>query len=106
MEYIENLDLEDKPIIPEGADVKWRFFHRLGKRPDNTEYGSLNLSAVQPENFENWTVVMDKWGNLMLNCATVISEMVAVGLGLEKDTFTKMMEYGSHLLAPTATNLV
>lgn len=35
-----------------------------------------------------------------------VSEMLAVGLGLEKDTFVNAGKYGSHLLAPTATDLV
>lgn len=31
--------------------------------------------------------------------------MLAVGLGLEQRTFVEAGQYGSHLLAPTATNL-
>jgi hypothetical protein len=34
-----------------------------------------------------------------------VSRMVAVGLGLEADTFVDAGKYGSHLLAPTATDL-
>lgn len=34
-----------------------------------------------------------------------VSEMLAAGLGLEQRTFVDAGQYGSHLLAPTATNL-
>lgn len=31
--------------------------------------------------------------------------MAAIGMGLEKNAFTKRMEGGAHLLAPTGTDL-
>lgn len=31
--------------------------------------------------------------------------MAAIGMGLDKDTFTKRMQGGPHLLAPTASDL-
>jgi hypothetical protein len=34
-----------------------------------------------------------------------VAEMLAVGLGLPQDAFTSHGKYGTHLLAPTATNL-
>jgi hypothetical protein len=34
-----------------------------------------------------------------------VSRMLAVGLGLEQDYFVDAGKYGSHLLAPTATDL-
>lgn len=34
-----------------------------------------------------------------------VSRMVAAGLGLETETFVDAGKYGSHLLAPTATDL-
>lgn len=34
-----------------------------------------------------------------------VSRMVAAGLGLEEGTFVDAGKYGSHLLAPTATDL-
>jgi hypothetical protein len=34
-----------------------------------------------------------------------VSRMVAAGLGLEESTFVDAGKYGSHLLAPTATDL-
>ena len=47
---------------------------------------------------------MDMWGNKLLSAVTVVAEMAAVGFGLEANAFTELMNYGPHLLAPTASN--
>ena len=49
---------------------------------------------------------MDAWGHLMLGTIKTVSEMVALGLGLDKEVFTQRMQYGPHLLAPTGTDLL
>lgn len=49
---------------------------------------------------------MDKWGNQMVNSCFLASEMAALGMGLDKDTFTSKMQMGPHLLAPTASDLI
>jgi hypothetical protein len=41
----------------------------------------------------------------MLQTAFTISEMAAIGFGAPKDTFTKHLVNGPHLLAPTASDL-
>ncbi len=41
----------------------------------------------------------------MVNGCFTVAEMAALGLGLKKDTFTKRMEKGPHLLAPTGSDL-
>jgi hypothetical protein len=48
---------------------------------------------------------MEKWGVQIKRAVEGVSELLAVGLGLERDTLTKAAEFGSHLLAPTATDL-
>jgi isopenicillin N synthase-like dioxygenase len=48
---------------------------------------------------------MDSWGTLMLGAITTLSEMCALGFGFNVDTFTKLMKYGPHLLAPTGGDL-
>lgn len=55
--------------------------------------------------FAGWEETMDTWGHLMLGTITTVSEMVALGLGLERETFTQRMQFGPHLLAPTGTDL-
>lgn len=44
---------------------------------------------------------MDHWGNSMLSAVEILSQMVAVGLGMSKNEFIKKIHGGPHLLAPT-----
>jgi hypothetical protein len=48
-----------------------------------------------------WPRVMDSWGQKMLGTVAVVAEVVARGFGLQADAFTRRMQYGPHLLAPT-----
>lgn len=48
---------------------------------------------------------MDAWGNKLDLVAQTVAEMAAIGMGIEKDAFTKRMEGGAHLLAPTGFDL-
>ena len=41
----------------------------------------------------------------MVDAAKISAEMAALGMGLEGNTFTDRMRQGSHLLAPTASDL-
>ena len=58
-----------------------------------------------PDGFPAWTETMDKWGHHMINGCFTVAEMAAIGLGLNRSTFTKKMERGPHLLAPTGSDL-
>ena len=49
---------------------------------------------------------MDNWGYQMVNSTLLAAEMAAIGMGLEKDAFTKRMDLAPHLLAPTASDLI
>mmetsp|Transcript_19954 Transcript_19954/g.14661 ORF Transcript_19954/g.14661 Transcript_19954/m.14661 type:complete len:141 (+) Transcript_19954:592-1014(+) len=48
---------------------------------------------------------MDTWGSTLLQAAFTAAEMAAIGMGLEGDTFTRRMQGGAHLLAPTGSDL-
>ena len=48
---------------------------------------------------------MDAWGTKVSQTSFTVAEMAAIGMGLEKDSFTKRMEGGAHLLAPTGSDL-
>jgi len=102
---VESLPFESKPLsrFPPEFDAKWRFFWPIGERPENIRN---DLPKVIPENFPEWETKMDLWGNHMIDACETAAEMTAVGLGLDKDTFTERMRHGSHLLAPTASDLV
>eukprot|EP00887_Chlorella_sp_A99_P005625 scaffold1.g5625.t1 len=97
---------EHRPITPTGPDPKWRFFWRVGERPQHTQYGELNAEPVVPAAFaDEWSAVMDAWGHKLLSTVLAVAEMAARGLGLEAGAFTRRMHLGPHLLAPTGTDL-
>jgi isopenicillin N synthase-like dioxygenase len=103
---VHTLEGENKPRMPTEADVKWRFFHKLGERPTNTSFASLNSENVIPDAFrDNWVPTMESWGKKLLEAGITLSEMAAIGFGLPKNTFTDLLKFGPHLLAPTASDL-
>lgn len=42
----------------------------------------------------------------MINGCNTVAEMAAIGLGLERNIFTKLLKGGPHKLAPTGSDLV
>jgi len=104
-EKINNLKHPHDAQSPKGADPKWRYFWRIGERPQKTQFVELNAEPVIPEDFPQWSEVMNRWGNLMMQSIKTIAEMVAIGLELPSDTFTNVLENGPHLLAPTGSDL-
>ncbi|GAA5966000.1 hypothetical protein JCM8115_004793 [Rhodotorula mucilaginosa] len=105
---IAALDPEERPLDLEGghADPKCRFFYRMGKAPPTTEFPSLRMENVIPHAFATtWQASMEEWGTQIKSAVEGVSEMLAEGLGLERSTFLRAGEFGSHLLAPTATDL-
>eukprot|EP00475_Leptophrys_vorax_P029501 TRINITY_DN433_c0_g1_i1.p1 TRINITY_DN433_c0_g1~~TRINITY_DN433_c0_g1_i1.p1 ORF type:complete len:356 (+),score=109.30 TRINITY_DN433_c0_g1_i1:91-1158(+) len=100
---------ENQPmtICPPEADHKWRFFWRIGDRPEasETKFPNLNAAQVIPEGFADWEEVMNRWGGLLLDTVKTVSEMAAVGFGLDKDEFAKKLNKAPHLLAPTGSDL-
>ncbi|CAH0493464.1 unnamed protein product [Peronospora farinosa] len=91
-------------LCPPEADKKSRFFWRIGERPVNTKFDELNAEPVIPKTFPEWENVMNMWGGKMLDTVSDLMEMIALGLGLEKDSLKKCIKYGPHLLAPTGSN--
>jgi isopenicillin N synthase-like dioxygenase len=104
-DQIKKLSPENAAHIPKGADLKWRYFWRVGDRPESTKFPELNAPPVIPEAFPEWTDVMNQWGKLMLASVETVAEMTAVGLGLPANAFTDLMRHGPHLLAPTGSDL-
>lgn len=96
----------DKPLslCPPEKDPKARFFWRMGERPPTTKFDQLNAPPVIPEKFPEWSDVMNTWGKKLLDCAVSVAELAAKGFGVDEDMFSSRMQYGPHLLAPTASN--
>eukprot|EP00466_Bigelowiella_natans_P017542 jgi/Bigna1/136381/aug1.33_g11089 len=98
---------EDRPVTecPPGKDPKWRYFWRIGKRPEKTDFKQLNVSNVIPKQIPGWEKCMDTWGSLIMQTVRTVTQMAAGGFGLERNVFIKLMENGPHLLAPTGSDL-
>ncbi|WRT69871.1 uncharacterized protein IL334_006862 [Kwoniella shivajii] len=107
---IRSLDIDQRPIDLDnhGADPKCRFFHRMSDEPPyESTFPVLETPNVTPQRFQGtWEGKVNEWGEFMKQSVEGVAKMVASGLGLEQDTFTTAGKYGSHLLAPTATDLV
>lgn len=90
------------PIVP-SPDAKWRYMWKIGERPAEA---SDNFPQVIPEDFKDWEFKMNKWGFKLINAVEQVAEMSAIGMGLDKNTFTEKMAGGAHLLAPTGSDLL
>lgn len=94
--------VSDCPPLP---DAKWRFFWRVGPRPNHTEFQELNAPQVVPPDFPNWAETMDGWGEALVATATTVAEMAAIGFGMHRGAIADLMRFGPHLLAPTGSDL-
>jgi isopenicillin N synthase-like dioxygenase len=90
-------------VQPPVKDSKWRFFWKIGERPEEVKD---DIPQTIPEDFPEWEEQMNKWGGQMIDGCFVVAEMAAVGMGLASDTFSSKMVGGPHLLAPTASDLI
>ena len=100
--------LADQPMseCPPLLDAKWRFFWRIGDRPESSQFEELNASPVVPDEFaDEWQPTMDSWGEKLVDAAETVATMAAIGFGVEKDSFVSKMHHAPHLLAPTGSNL-
>ncbi|KAJ9558411.1 hypothetical protein OSB04_013025 [Centaurea solstitialis] len=94
-----------RPTIPTGPDHKSRYVWKVGPRPTKTRFQELNSEPVLPEGFPEWKKIMDSLGFKMISTVEAVAEMAAIGFDLPKDSFTNLMKLGSHLLAPTGSDL-
>ena len=83
-------------------DAKWRFMWKIGERFEGDQ---ADFPQVVPQGFTDWESKMNTWGDKLLQALNTVSEMAAIGMGVEKDTFKNKMQGGAHLLAPTGSDL-
>jgi len=48
---------------------------------------------------------MNNWAQLELDTVFTVSEMIALGFGLEANAFTKLLQGGPHLFHPTGSDM-
>ncbi|KAL7419225.1 hypothetical protein Q5752_006062 [Cryptotrichosporon argae] len=109
-QVIAGLAPSERPLdlSAHGADPKCRFFHRMSEKPPYTSaFPYSSAPNVVPSALKGrWEPVVDTWGHQLKQAVEGVARMLAVGLGLDENAFTSAGIYGSHLLAPTATDLV
>ena len=101
------LSPEDTPMSPlePVLDAKWRFMWKIGERPDGAS-DDFPQFVPSAKDYPDWEVKMDTWGEKLHSAVFTVAEMAAVGMGVDKSTFTDRMQGGAHLLAPTGSDLV
>ncbi|CAG8515581.1 5823_t:CDS:1 [Acaulospora morrowiae] len=105
-EVIIKMPEDSRPLPISGPDAKWRYFWRIGERPQETKFPQLNSEPVVPESFKDiWSTVMNQWGNQMHRAILDVSEMASVGFGLSANALLDLTKNGPHLLAPTGSDL-
>ena len=106
-EVIKTFTENNKPLTPypPKPDSKWRFMWRIGERVDNSKHYSVDPPVHIPEDFPQWKPVMDRVGKLLLDGCYTVSEMLALGLGFEKNLFRGMLENGPQILSPQGSDL-
>ena len=75
-------------------DPTWRFHWRLN-----------STKNVLPAEFPEFPHKMNSWGQNLKNCSLVIAEMAALGLGLQKDAFSRKIVNGDFYVSPTGIDL-
>jgi isopenicillin N synthase-like dioxygenase len=100
LDVIKRLAPEQRPldISAHQPDPKCRFFWSLAEKPPyETEFPGLNAANVTPEAEHlkgRWNETMEARGKSMRESVAGLAQMVAVGLGLDADTFTNAAKYG------------
>jgi len=73
-----------KPV----SDAKWRYMWKIGKRPIGA---ADDFPQVIPRNFSDWELKMNSWGQKLNEAIFTLAEMAALGMGVERETFSKRM---------------
>ena len=107
-EMLERLALSEAnlpgcPVEPV-LDANWRYMWKIGERPEGA---SDDFPQVIPdsEQYPDWELKMNTWGEKLHSAIFTVAEMAALGMGADKSAFTRRMEGGAHLLAPTGSDL-
>ena len=103
---IKQQDIENRAQISLVPDPKWRYFWRIGEGNKNSEFKKLNEDNVIPEQFKNdWDVIMNNWGEKMLSVIKKVTSIIERGVNAKRGELADLLEGGSHLLAPTGTDI-
>lgn len=95
---------EHYPLTPQPPpkDSKWRFMYKVGDRKDSED---LAMPRIVPQDFPRFQELSDTWSNYMVQTLFSVSQLLAVGLGLEQDALLSKMLRGAHILGPTGSDI-
>ncbi|MSR84963.1 isopenicillin N synthase family oxygenase [Candidatus Uhrbacteria bacterium] len=106
LEVMAERGLNVRPHAVKHKDPKERFMWRIGDDPDDTAFAALHAPQVVPAAFvKDWKRKIDVYFPHAQRAIFTMLEMLAVGYHLELNFFTKLLEHGPHLFAPTGVNL-
>ena len=74
----------------------------LGEVKNSDEFP---MPKVVPEDFPEFKELAEGWSQYMLDTVISVSQLLALGLGLEENTFVSRMDGAAHLLAPTGSDM-
>ena len=104
-ELIHRLPEKDSAQKPVGKDPKARWFHRLGKVEKDTKHMDITGTNVIVDEFPEWEETINNMGDSFLKILDILCEMISTECGLEKGYLANLCKYGSHLIAPTFSDL-
>jgi len=89
-EKVKDLPEQDKALseFPPTYDAKWRYMWKIGKRADGASDDFPQVYPSYSSLSEEWESKMNRWGEKLLQASFTAAEMAAIGMGLDKDTFT------------------
>jgi isopenicillin N synthase-like dioxygenase len=101
---IASLREEHWPLTPQPPpkDSKWRYMYKVGDRKDSEDFA---MPKVVPKDYPQFEQLSDEWSNSMVQTLFSVSQLLAIGLGLEKNSFLDKMLRGAHILGPTGSDI-
>lgn len=96
---------EDQPISPifPEPDRCWRYLQWI--KEDNISYPKDLPENLVITDIKNFNSICHEWGSRLVKTARLVAEMLEIAMGLETNTFNKLLDGGEHILSPTGTDL-
>ena len=106
-DFRNSLAPEFKPLtaLPPEKDPKWRYLWRIGEKEANAKQSLMEPERVSPKDFPEFTKVVDKWGNSLLQAVHTVSQMLEVGLTIPQGSFYNLLKNGNTVIGPTGSDL-
>lgn len=106
-EFRQSLSSNNQPLtpLPPPKDPKWRYLWRIGDRDPNAKKSAVEPERVAPNDFPEFTKIVDKWGSQLLQAVHSVSQMLEIGLDIPKGSFYNLLKNGNTVIGPTGSDL-